>query len=139
MTDSDDREPRTVLVNRCAAALAVISAVLHLRMGSGGATGVVVTAMAAVCLLCAADLWRSTSNRAWVVMAASSAVMLLAHASGPAGHHHAVVTDAVSSAGSVSFASACAAVELTLAAVVVFLRTRRIPPELLHHRLQETR
>lgn len=116
-----------------------MSAVLHLRMGLGGAAGAVVIAMAVVCVLCAADLWRSTSNRAWVVMAVSSAVMLLAHASGPSGHHRAVVTDAVGGAGSVSVASAFAAIELALAAVVVFLRTRRIPPELLHHRLQEPR
>lgn len=125
-----------MLINRCAAALAVTTAFLHLRMGIGNALGVVVAAMAVVCLLCAADLWRSTNNRAWVVMAASSAVMLLAHASSPSGHHQPVVTDAVSDA---SAASILAAVELTLAAVVVFVRTRGIPPELLHHRLQEPR
>ncbi|OZC79102.1 hypothetical protein CH274_16855 [Rhodococcus sp. 06-418-5] len=125
-----------MLINRCASALAVISAVLHLEMGVGGASGMLVTAMAVVCVVCAADLWRSTNNRAWVVMAASSAVMLLAHASSPSGHHQPVVTDAVSGA---SAASILAAVELTLAAVVVFVRTRGIPPELLHHRLQEPR
>jgi hypothetical protein len=125
-----------VLINRCAAALAVTSAVLHLRMGIGSAIGVVVAAMAVVCLLCAADLWRSTNNRTWVVMASASAVMLLAHASGPTGHHQAVVTDRVSD---VSAASIVAVVELTLAAVVVFLRTRRVPPELLHYPLQEPR
>ncbi|MDV8023747.1 hypothetical protein [Rhodococcus sp. IEGM 1330] len=125
-----------MLINRCAAALAVISAVLHLRMGVGSAVGVVVAAMAVVCLLCAADLWRSANNRPWVVMAASSAVMLLAHASGPTGHHQAVVVGGVSD---VSAASTVAVVELTLAAIVVFLRTRRIPPELLHYPLQEPR
>ncbi|MEU3474355.1 hypothetical protein [Rhodococcus sp. NPDC006774] len=125
-----------MLINRCAAALAVTSAVLHLRMGIGSAIGVVVAAMAVVCLLCAADLWRSTNNRPWVVMAAASAVMLLAHASGPTGHHQAVVTDSVSE---VSAASIVAVVELTLAAVVVFVRTRRVPPELLHYPLQEPR
>ncbi|OZC67418.1 hypothetical protein CH306_16985 [Rhodococcus sp. 15-725-2-2b] len=76
-----------MLINRCASALAVMSAVLHLRMGVGGASGM-------------------------------------------------LVTDAVSGA---SAASILAAVELTLAAVVVFVRTRGIPPELLHHRLQEPR
>nr|WP_314144330.1 hypothetical protein [uncultured Rhodococcus sp.] len=118
-----------MLINRCAAALAVISAVLHLRMGIGSAVGLVVAAMAVVCLLCAADLWRSDNNRPWVVMAASSAVMLLAHAPGPTGHHQAVVVGGVSD---VSAASIVAVVELTLAAVVVFLRTRRIPPDLLY-------
>lgn len=125
-----------MLINRCAAALAVTTAFLHLRMGIGSALGVVVAAMAVVCLLCAADLWRSTSNRPWVIMATSSAVMLLAHASGPTGHHQAIVTDRVSD---VSAASILAAAELALAAVVVFLRTRRIPPELLHYPLQEPR
>ena len=119
------------MINRCAAALAVTSGVLHLRMGIGSALSVVVPAMAVVCLLCAADLWRSTNNRPWVVMAAGSAVMLLAHASGPTGHHQSVVTDRVSD---VSAASILAGTQLALATVVVFLRSRRVPPELLSPR-----
>ncbi|SNS94928.1 hypothetical protein [Rhodococcoides kyotonense] len=120
-------------INRIAAALAVLSAYLHLTMDGAG---IVIVAMAVLCLFCAVDLWRSPGNRAWVMIAVSSAGMLLAHASFPAGHHH---VDHVASHPGMTAASAIAAAELVLAAAVVFFRTRRIPPEFHPYRLQELR
>ncbi|OZC50759.1 hypothetical protein CH267_22135 [Rhodococcus sp. 06-621-2] len=121
-------------INRIAAALAMFSAVLHLRMGVTDITSVFITAMALLCVYCAMDLLRSRGDRAWVMVAITSAGMLLAHSSFPT-HHH----PAVSQASSVTMASAVAAAELVLAASVVFFRTRRIPPEFRPYRLQELR
>lgn len=123
-------------INRIAAALALISAILHLRMGIGTAAGSFVAVMAIVCLFCAVDLWRSMRNRAWVMVAGTSAVMLLAHTPGLTGHHH---SGHISTAtASMTAASSVAAAELVLAAAVVFFRTRRIPLEFRPHRLQES-
>ncbi|AYJ50521.1 hypothetical protein [Rhodococcus sp. P1Y] len=121
-------------VNRIAAALALASAVLHLRMGVTDATSAFVTAMALLCVYCAVDLLRSGGNRAWVMVAATSAGMLLAHSSFPT-HHH----TAVSRTSSMTIASAVAAAELVLAASVVFFRTRHVHPEFRPYRLQELR
>ncbi|MBY6414284.1 hypothetical protein HQ346_21540 [Rhodococcus sp. BP-252] len=120
-------------INRIAAALAVLSAYLHLTMNDAG---IAIVAMAVLCLFCAVDLWRSPGNRTWVMVAASSAGMLLAHSSFPSGHHH---TGHAASQPSMTAASAIAAAELALAAFVVFVRTRRVPAEFRPNRLQELR
>ncbi|WP_084727393.1 hypothetical protein [Rhodococcoides yunnanense] len=121
-------------INRIAAALALVSAVLHLRMGVSDIAGAFVTAMALLCVYCAVDLVRSAGNRAWLMVAVTSAGMLLAHASFPAHHHH-----AADQTSSMTMASVVAAAELVLAGSVVFFRTRRIPPEFRPYRLQELR
>ncbi|WP_052060029.1 hypothetical protein [Rhodococcoides fascians] len=120
-------------INRIAAALALVSAVLHVAMGVTDVSSALVTAMALVCAYCAVDLLRSGGNRAWVMVAATSAGMILAHSSFPAHHHPA------GQSSSMTTASAVAAVELVLAAAVVFFRTRSIPPEFRPYPLQEFR
>lgn len=120
-------------IDRIAAALALVSAFLHLRMGVTSVSSALVTAMALLCVYCAVDLLRSGSKRAWVMVAATSAAMILAHSSFPAHHQP------VGQGSSMTAASAVAAVELLLAAAVVFYRTRRIPPEFRPYRLQELR
>lgn len=122
-------------INRIAAALALLSAVLHLRMGVTDVSSALVMAMALLCVYCAVDLIRSAGNRAWVMVAATSAGMILAHSSFPSGHHH----HAGLGQSSMTLASAVAAAELVLATSVVFFRTRSIPPELRPYRLQEIR
>lgn len=120
-------------INRIAAALALLSAVMHLRTGVTDVTSAVVAAMAMLCVYCVVDLLRSGGNRAWVMVAVTSAGMLLAHSSFPA-HHH-----AANQTSTMTMASAVATIELVLAASVVFFRTRRIPAELHLYRLQELR
>lgn len=116
-------------INRIAAALALLSAAVHISAGAN----LLIAAMALLCILCAFDLLRSPGNRAWVMVAATSAGMLLGHASFPSHHHTA------SQPTSMTAASALAALELVLAVTVVFFRTRHIPPELHPYRLQELR
>ncbi|MCC8930530.1 hypothetical protein [Rhodococcus sp. I2R] len=121
-------------ISRFAAALALTSAVLHLRMGVADFSDAILAAMALLCVFCAVDLWRSHELRPWVMVAVTSAGMLLAHSAFPSGHHH-----VVSQTPSMSAASAVAALELFLAGSVVFFRTRRIPSEFFPNRLQELR
>ena len=115
-------------VSRIAAALALLSAVLHLDMDSGPIV------MALLCVVCAVHLWRTAELRARVMVAATSAGMLLAHSPFPSGHHH-----VTSQTPSMSAASAVAALELLLAGSVVFIRTRKIPSEFRPYQLQELR
>ena len=119
-------------ISRFAAALALTSAVLHLRMGVADFSDAILAAMALLCVFCAVDLWRSHELRPWVMVAVTSAGMLLS--AFPSGHHH-----VVSQTPSMSAASAVAALELFLAGSVVFFRTRRIPSEFFPNRLQELR
>ena len=119
----------SVLARRACAALAACSAVLH-GVSAGHARGAVavavMVAMAAVCLYCARDLWRSGSSRAWVLVATMNIAMVALHMP-TAGHRHggAVVTSA--SPGlttAMTVATVIAAIEVVAAVAVLCQRSR---------------
>lgn len=90
-------------LRRALAALAVVSAVLHLLMLGHGPLwlGLIMAALAVACFPCVGHLWRGPSLRTWISLGAMNAGMLLIHlwilsagtttpAAGPepAAHHH---------------------------------------------------
>lgn len=70
-----------VVLRRAAATCAALSGVVHLvLLGHGGLLmGLVMAAMAVVCLPCAGHLWRGESLRAWTMIAVMNAGMLILH------------------------------------------------------------
>jgi hypothetical protein len=122
-----------LLGRRVCAALAVGSAALHaisLGHAVSAASGVLMGAMIAGCVYCARDLWVRGTLRAWVLVALMNLAMIAVHVGVPAHHHGAVAasTVAVHESMVMTLATALAAVEVLLAAGVVYHRTRRIAP-----------
>jgi hypothetical protein len=118
-----------VVGRRVCALLAVCSAALHaLMLGHAGAPAVaaVLVVMLAVCLVCAWELWRDGSLRAWTLVALMNLGMVAVHMSSAGHRHGATLTLPAASSPSMlmTVATAIAAVEVAAAAVVLFYRTR---------------
>jgi hypothetical protein len=122
-----------VFGRRSCAALAACSAVLHgvsVGHATSAAAVVVMVAMAAVCLYCAHDLWRSGTSRAWVLVATMNIAMVAFHMP-TAGHHHGGAVVASASPGlstamttAMTVATVIAAVEVVAAVAVLCQRSR---------------
>lgn len=106
------------------------SAVLH-GFSIGGEHGAVVTVvtavMALVCLYCAADLWTSGTERAWVLVAVMNLAMIGVHLP-MAGHQHGAFGGAAPTTTAMTVATLLAVVEVLLATVVLGVRSRRYAP-----------
>jgi hypothetical protein len=73
--------PRAPALARVAAGLALASAAVHLLLLDAGSLGsVAMLAMAAACLPCAWQLWRSPTGPVWRMTAMVDAAMLVLHA-----------------------------------------------------------
>lgn len=124
-------------VRKAAAAMAFCSALLHLAMvgQSDGAAGVVPAVMAVVCLVCAAELWRSGSVRSWLSVAVMGLAMVAAHWSLPGcGHSGAAPADELSSPSALAVAATVLAlVESVVAAAVLIRHTQRRAATLVYH------
>jgi hypothetical protein len=121
-----------VVGRRACALLAATSAVLH-GVSLAHATNVVATvlmvAMIAGCLYCARDLWRHGTQRGWVLVASMNFAMIAIHLPMPAQHHHPTGLGAALPAHDSTvmvLATALAAVEVTVAAAVLYYRTRAL-------------
>jgi hypothetical protein len=126
-----------VFGRRAGAVLAACSAVLHgiavVHAPNLAATALTV-AMLAACILCACDLWIRGTLRAWVLVALMNLAMIAIHTpASPAHHHGGGVTAAapVHHSTVMALATALAAVEVGIAAAVVYFRTRAVRPEIL--------
>ena len=90
-------------------------------------------AMLVGCLYCARDLWRNGSVRGWLMVALMNFAMIAIHLPGSAAHHHgagpAVVAPAHESTV-MDAATVLAVVEVTVAAAVLYYRTRALRPAL---------
>ncbi|OBF47671.1 hypothetical protein [Mycolicibacterium monacense] len=113
-----------VLARRGCALLAVASAGLHvtsLGHAANPVAGILLLVMIGGCLYCAHDLWVAGTVRAWLVVALMNIVMIALHLPAPA-HHHGGSARTVPTAMSV--ATVLAMVEVTVAAAVLYIRTR---------------
>jgi hypothetical protein len=126
--------PVALFGRRACATLAGCSAVLH-GISVGHATNLaaagLTVAMAAGCLYCARDLWVRGTPRAWVLVALMNLAMIAIHAPTPAAHHHGggVSTAAPAHHSTVmNLATTLAAVEVLVAAAVLYSRTRAVRP-----------
>ncbi|MCK0172699.1 hypothetical protein [Mycolicibacterium sp. F2034L] len=113
------------LGRRLYAGLAAGSAGVHTALlghAGGVAAAVVLATMIAGCLWCAWHLWQRDTLTAWLTVALMSLAMLAVHTPMPA-HHH-----APAAAGDVpvlmAVAMAVAAVEVIVAGMVLYVRTR---------------
>lgn len=110
---------------RACATLAVVSAALHAAMLGHAANAVMaalLTTMIAACLYCARELWRDSTERAWVVVALMNLAMIAIHLPAPA-HHHAVAAT-TAQPDLMATATAVAFVEVLAATAVLCLKTR---------------
>lgn len=136
-----------VLGRRTCAVLAASSAVLHGFMAmdaTGASTMVLIVGMAVACLYCAWELWTQGSLRTWCVVALMNVGMVMAHWSLP-GHHHSqspAEFAAEPPSALMTVATAIAVIEVALAVVVLWYRTRDYASrlalgrsELAHHEL----
>lgn len=117
-----------VLARRGCAVLAAVSAGLHLSSlghAANPAAGALLLAMALGCLYCAHDLWVAGTLRAWLVVALMNIAMVALHLPAPTHHHGgpAAQTSVV-----MSVATVLALAEATVAAAVLYVRTRHHGP-----------
>jgi hypothetical protein len=116
----------TKLGRRACAALALSSAGLHAAMlghASNVVAGVLLAAMIVACVYCARDLWLRGTLRAWCVVGLMNIAMIAVHLPAPA-HHHGMHSAAGQQSMLMGLASAIAAVEVAVAMVVLYYRTR---------------
>ena len=124
--------PRVAVFGRRAcAALAACSAVLHsisLVHATNLAAVALTVAMLAACLHCARELWARGTLRAWLLVASMNLAMIAIHVvpAAPAHHHGAGLAAEVHHSTVMTLATALAAVEVVIAAVVVCYRIRAI-------------
>jgi hypothetical protein len=119
-----------VLGRRACAVLAACSAVLH-GIALGHVTNVValalMLAMLVGCLYCARDLWAHGTVRGWVMVALMNFAMIAIHLPSSAAHHHGAglaVVAPVHESTVMNIATVLAVVEVTVAAVVLYYRSR---------------
>jgi len=82
--------------------------------------------MAAACLYCAYELWRSDTIRSWLMVAVMNLAMIAVHIP-MTGHHHGAGASApagVDMSMAMQMATAVAVTEILFAATVLFVRTR---------------
>lgn len=94
------------------------SAVLH-----GASLSVLTVVMAAACVYCAYELWRFDTVRSWTLVAVMNIAMIAVHLP-LLGHHGHTVAPGAAMGTVMGLATAVAAAEITLAAAVLFARTR---------------
>lgn len=128
----------SVLGRRTCAVLAGCSAVLH-GMALGHVTNpaamALMVGMIVVCLYCARDLWLRGTVRGWLMVALMNFAMIAIHLPASAGHHHAAglaVVSPVHESTVMDVATVLAAVEVTIASVVLYYRTRAMRPVEAH-------
>lgn len=126
MTDNGDM---SVVARRIAAGLAAISAALHgfmLGHAGGVAVAVLIAAMAAVCLYCAWELWRSGTTRAWTLVAVMNLAMVAVHLPMTGGHHvtPATAEGVVPQSSILTLATSLSMAEVVLAVAVLWYRSR---------------
>lgn len=123
-----------VLGRRAYALLAVCSAVLHgISLGhvTNLAAMALMVAMLVGCLYCARDLWVHGTVRGWVLVALMNFAMIAIHLPASSAHHHGAGLAAATpmpESTVMTLASALAAVEVTVAAAVLYYRTRALRP-----------
>lgn len=123
----------TVLGRRTCALLGAGSALLHaVMLGSSAnpAAGAVLGVMIVGCLFCAAHLWQRGTSAIWCTIALMNLAMVALHMPMPS-HHHGVVlagaampAPASAMAAVMTLAVVLALTEATIAAVVLYYRTR---------------
>ena len=87
-------------------------------------------AMMIACLFCARDLWRRGSLGVWCAVALMNLAMIALHLPMPAHHHPGAATNAaMPHAAAMTAATWLALVEVSLAASVLFWRTRSRPQD----------
>jgi hypothetical protein len=87
--------------------------------------------MIVACLYCARDLWLRGTVRGWLMVALMNFAMIAIHLPASAGHHHGAglaVVSPVHESTVMDVATVLAAVEVTIAAVVLYYRTRAMRP-----------
>ncbi|WP_319458322.1 hypothetical protein [Mycobacterium sp. RTGN4] len=119
-----------MLGRRVYAASAVCSAVLHaISLGhvSNVMAALLMMVMVIGCLYCARDIWLRGTLRAWVLVASMNLAMIAIHLPMSFTHHHGGGIGAaapMSDSTAMTLATALAVLEVTVAAVVLFARTR---------------
>ena len=123
-----------VLGRRACALLAACSAVLH-GISLGHVTNIaamaLMVAMLVACLYCARDLWLRGTQRGWVLVALMNFAMIAIHLPASSAHHHGAglaATAPMPESAVMTLATAVAAVEVTVAAAVLYYRTRALRP-----------
>jgi hypothetical protein len=119
-----------MLGRRIYAASAVCSAVLHgISLGrvSNVMAALLMMVMVIGCLYCARDIWLRGTTRAWVLVASMNLAMIAIHLPMSFTHHHGGGISPASpmpDSTAMTLATALAVLEVTVAAVVLFARTR---------------
>jgi NADH:ubiquinone oxidoreductase subunit K len=116
----------SVFGRRACAALALSSAGLHAAMvghASNVVAGGLLAAMIVACVYCARDLWLRGTLRAWCVVGLMNIAMIAVHVPAPA-HHHGMHSAASQQSTLMGLATTIAAVEVGVAMVVLYYRTR---------------
>jgi hypothetical protein len=88
-------------------------------------------AMLVACLYCARDLWLHGTVRCWLLVALMNFAMIAVHLPASAAHQHGAGPTAVAPVHDstvMNVATVLAAVEVTIAAVVLYYRTRAMRP-----------
>jgi hypothetical protein len=91
----------------------------------------VMVAMLVGCLFCARDLWLRGTVHGWLTVALMNFAMIAIHLPASAAHHHGsglAVVSPVHESTVMDVATVLAAVEVTIAAVVLYYRTRAMGP-----------
>jgi hypothetical protein len=88
-------------------------------------------AMLVACLYCARDLWLHGTVRCWLLVALMNFAMIAIHLPASAAHQHGAGLTAIAPVHEsmiMNIATVVAAVEVTIAAVVLYYRTRAMRP-----------
>lgn len=119
----------SVLGRRACALLGASSALLHVVMlgtAANPAAGAVLAVMIVGCLLCAVHLWQRGTSGIWCTIALMNLAMVALHMPMPS-HHHGVglpAAPALAMAAVMTSAVVLALTEATIAAAVLYYRTR---------------
>jgi len=114
---------------RVCALLAAASATLHgvmLGHAPNPTIAVLMAAMIVACLYCARDLWLRGTLRTWCIVALMNLAMVAVHLPAPVHHHVAGAGVAEQQSTIMALATTFALVEAAAAAVVLWIRTRRV-------------
>ncbi|BCI55178.1 hypothetical protein NIIDNTM18_44560 [Mycolicibacterium litorale] len=115
-----------VIGRRGCALIAVVSAGLHLASlghAANPVAGALLAVMIAGCVVCARELWLLGSLRAWLIVGLMNIAMIALHLPAPTHHHGA--SPASDPSFAMGAATLLALVEVAVAALVLYARTRR--------------
>lgn len=116
-----------VIGRRACAGLALSSAGLHAAMlghTPNVVAGLLLAGMIAACVYCARDLWLRGTLRAWCVVGLMNIAMIAVHLPAPTHHHGMQAASASQQSTLMGLATLVAAVEVAVAMVVLYYRTR---------------